>query len=215
MRFRERNCRNMPIVSLAIAAVFVLLLCCMSWSGSGGLALGSPADSSAGKKLYDSRGCVACHTIGGKGGTLGPNLSDEANKGRTAQWLTSQLRNPKAYVANSIMPACGDLSDQQTSDLVAYLMTLSTSGKTSSAPAPATRKAPSSAPEANQPTTAPKNVAAGAQMWSDNCGRCHNYRAPSEFSRSQWAVVMQHMRLRASLTGEQQRQILEFLQASR
>jgi mono/diheme cytochrome c family protein len=215
VRVRGRICRYAPAVGLA-SVVFVLFVCCTSWDAPGGRALGAPADSSAGKKLYDSQGCVACHTIGGEGGTLGPNLSDEANKGRSTQWLATQLRNPKAYRPNSIMPASGDLTPQQIGDLAAYLMTLSTSGNTSTAPAaPAAGQATASAPAASQPASAPSNVAAGARMWSDNCGRCHNYRAPSEFSRSQWAVVMRHMRVRASLTGEQERLILEFLQASR
>lgn len=54
----------------------------------------------------------------------------------------------------------------------------------------------------------------GVQLWSENCARCHNGRPPEEFSDAQWAAIVHHMRLRADLTGEEQREITAFLQAS-
>ena len=54
----------------------------------------------------------------------------------------------------------------------------------------------------------------GVQLWSENCARCHNMRPPEEFSDAQWAAIVHHMRLRANLTGQEQRKITEFLQAS-
>jgi len=52
------------------------------------------------------------------------------------------------------------------------------------------------------------------QLWSDNCGRCHNVRPPEEFSGAQWEVLVHHMRTRANLTGAEAREIVKFLQAS-
>jgi hypothetical protein len=54
----------------------------------------------------------------------------------------------------------------------------------------------------------------GVQLWSENCARCHNMRPPDSFSDQQWAIIVHHMRLRANLTGEEQREITKFLQAS-
>jgi hypothetical protein len=54
----------------------------------------------------------------------------------------------------------------------------------------------------------------GAQLWADNCSRCHNARPPQSYSDAQWEAVVMHMRLRADLTGPEQRKITEFLQAS-
>ena len=54
----------------------------------------------------------------------------------------------------------------------------------------------------------------GAQLWADNCSRCHNIRPPQSFSDTQWQTITHHMRLRANLTGEETRKITEFLQAS-
>lgn len=54
----------------------------------------------------------------------------------------------------------------------------------------------------------------GAQLWSDNCSRCHNMRPPQSFSDTQWEAIVHHMRLRANLTGAEARKITEFLKAS-
>ncbi len=54
----------------------------------------------------------------------------------------------------------------------------------------------------------------GAQLWAENCNRCHNAPPPERFSDAQWNVIVHHMRLRANLTGEETRKITEFLQAS-
>lgn len=54
----------------------------------------------------------------------------------------------------------------------------------------------------------------GAQLWSENCSRCHYVRPPQSYSDAQWQVVVHHMRLRADLTGQEQRAITAFLQAS-
>ena len=54
----------------------------------------------------------------------------------------------------------------------------------------------------------------GANLWSQNCMRCHGLRSPRERSDRQWAVIVHHMRIRANLTAGEHREILEFLQAA-
>ena len=54
----------------------------------------------------------------------------------------------------------------------------------------------------------------GAQLWAENCIRCHNIRSPSAYSDAEWEVVMHHMRILASLTAEEHRKILEFLKSA-
>jgi hypothetical protein len=53
----------------------------------------------------------------------------------------------------------------------------------------------------------------GAELWAENCVRCHNIRSPSSYSPAQWEVVMMHMRVRANLTPEEHKKILEFLKS--
>jgi hypothetical protein len=79
----------------------------------------------------------------------------------------------------------------------------------------------SSNDSATGPTTQPEFAMfgpppkrSGVELWSDNCARCHNLRPPEEFSGTQWATIVHHMRLRANLTGEEAREITKFLQAS-
>ena len=61
---------------------------------------------------------------------------------------------------------------------------------------------------------APESSKGSAQLWSENCGRCHNIRTPTSYSDAEWQVAMHHMRVRGYLTGEEHRRILEYLQAS-
>ncbi len=56
--------------------------------------------------------------------------------------------------------------------------------------------------------------ATGAELWADNCKRCHNFRDPTSLSDAQWDVVMMHMRIRANLTAEEHRGILQYLKSS-
>ena len=53
----------------------------------------------------------------------------------------------------------------------------------------------------------------GAQLWAENCVRCHNIRSPGSLSPTQWGVAMMHMRVRANLTPDEHKKILEFLRA--
>lgn len=57
-------------------------------------------------------------------------------------------------------------------------------------------------------------VASGAAVYGNMCGRCHNPRSPLERSDRDWVTVINHMRIRANLTGGQVRHVLAFLQAT-
>ena len=54
----------------------------------------------------------------------------------------------------------------------------------------------------------------GARAWVQNCMRCHNVRDPQERSDREWEVIVHHMRVRANLTAEEHRLIVEFLKAA-
>ncbi len=54
----------------------------------------------------------------------------------------------------------------------------------------------------------------GAKYYSDNCGRCHNFRSAVELRDRDWSIVMTHMRVTAGLPGGQARDIKTFLQRS-
>lgn len=58
------------------------------------------------------------------------------------------------------------------------------------------------------------NFARGAKLWANRCASCHNMRDPKDLTDNQWKTVMTHMQIRAGLTGQDARDILEFLQKS-
>jgi hypothetical protein len=55
----------------------------------------------------------------------------------------------------------------------------------------------------------------GEELWSNNCMRCHNIRPGTMYGNAQWDVIVHHMRLRANITGQEQRAIVEFLKSSK
>ena len=55
----------------------------------------------------------------------------------------------------------------------------------------------------------------GAKLWEENCQSCHNRPRPSAYSNTQWDVLIQHMRVRAKLTGNEAREVLDFIKDSK
>lgn len=51
----------------------------------------------------------------------------------------------------------------------------------------------------------------GAQLWAENCQRCHNTPSPSTFSPEQWETVGMHMQTRSLITEEEKTKIVNFL----
>lgn len=54
----------------------------------------------------------------------------------------------------------------------------------------------------------------GAQLWGENCLRCHNAPSPETFSDTEWDVAVLHMRIRANLTEEETLKIVDFLKTA-
>jgi hypothetical protein len=52
----------------------------------------------------------------------------------------------------------------------------------------------------------------GAQLWAENCQRCHNTPSPASFSHEQWVTIGMHMQTRAQLTAKERDKIIAFLQ---
>jgi cytochrome c2 len=89
---------------------------------------GNPA---RGKELVENIGCLGCHAIGenkvvretrGLNYDIAPELTKVGSK-VNPQWLYDWLKNPRHYLPNTKMPSLR-LTDQEASDIVAYLMTL-------------------------------------------------------------------------------------------
>lgn len=205
----ERNPRHRPFALTAGSALVVLVLLLtvlglLSHPLTGAAAAGPapepttttppgkpagvPAAVAKGQGLYQAQGCAACHKIAGQGGAVGPDLSDEGAKGRSAAWLIAQIRDPKAHNPASIMPANSSLSQDQLQDLAAYLLSLRSgtqkpaSGEKSGAPAvPAgveRQKLPASGQQGppGEAATLVGGAVLGGALFADYCSSCHGPR---------------------------------------
>jgi cytochrome c oxidase subunit 2 len=76
----------------------------------------------AGRAIYARSGCTACHSIFGKGGKIGPELTHVGNK-HDADWFLRHFKDPQAVVPGSIMPRV-DLSDKELQELTDYMLSL-------------------------------------------------------------------------------------------
>ncbi len=54
----------------------------------------------------------------------------------------------------------------------------------------------------------------GAQLWGENCLRCHNTPSPETFSDTEWDVAVMHMQVRANLTKTEAVKISNFLKTA-
>jgi mono/diheme cytochrome c family protein len=86
-------------------------------TAEGGTTTEAPAgDAAAGKQVFESAGCVACHTLADAGstGTVGPNLDDAKPQ---ATLVVTRVTN-----GAGAMPSFKDkLSEQQIQDVAAYV----------------------------------------------------------------------------------------------
>ncbi len=147
-----------------------------------------------GKQVFQSNGCVGCHSVNGQGGSIGPELSGSILRGKSRKWLEDQITAPKSHYPETIMPAFTNLSREQVSNLVSYLMSVVSSGpaaatapaggkgaqsvKQEAAPAPA---GPPPVPSEAQSLGEPAGKAAliigsaenGADLYKERCISCH------------------------------------------
>jgi mono/diheme cytochrome c family protein len=84
-----------------------------------------PREVEAGRKLFESKGCLSCHQIGSKGGYVGPSFtsgSPVAKRFRTG-WLVRWLENARAEKPDVLEPRFG-FTREQARAVAAYLLAL-------------------------------------------------------------------------------------------
>ena len=82
--------------------------------------------------------CGNCHALQAKGlnfsGTIGPNLTHQGQRGRSASWLKTKLLNPSSFTdlevvpgfegKQKLMPKLDRISSRELNSLVAFLRSL-------------------------------------------------------------------------------------------
>lgn len=91
----------------------------LALAGSGG---GNNEPAGPGMKTFQAKGCSACHAIGGKGPSVGPDLAGVGAR-RDAEWLDSWLADPAAVKPGTTMPKL-PLTDEERRILVEFLREL-------------------------------------------------------------------------------------------
>ena len=80
----------------------------------------------AGRRLFEEKGCIGCHSIGGKGGTIGPAMDGVAMRHESA-WIMAHFRNPQTISPGTVMPQY-DFTEQENHALTEFLLQQSDSG---------------------------------------------------------------------------------------
>ncbi|MHB1604832.1 MAG: cytochrome b N-terminal domain-containing protein [Leptospirales bacterium] len=87
-----------------------------------------PSSVNQGKIVFQHSGCMGCHTVGGKGGHLGPDLSEEGLVGHSEQWLVVQFVRSTEHFPHSPMPSFAFLKPEELHDLSQYVSSLGRTG---------------------------------------------------------------------------------------
>jgi mono/diheme cytochrome c family protein len=78
--------------------------------------------ASEGRRLFEQKGCIGCHAVDGKGGTIGPTLNDVGLR-RTPDWIIRHFRDPQGVTPGSVMPRFGftDVEARALADFLVHL----------------------------------------------------------------------------------------------
>jgi ubiquinol-cytochrome c reductase cytochrome b subunit len=107
----------------------------------------------AGVGYFREQSCISCHSIGKRGGKIGPDLARTATR-RNAAWMIEHFKRPAGVRPGSSMPPI-QLSDAQLNALAAFLLKLNPDN-------------------ASALEDAPELVVQGALVYQANgCNGCH------------------------------------------
>ncbi len=76
-----------------------------------------------GAALFKVRGCMTCHSLNGKGGKRGPDLS-KVGASYDMETLKEMIKEPKNINPNSKMPSQKQLSEEELQKLAEFLISL-------------------------------------------------------------------------------------------
>ncbi len=119
-----------------------------------------------GNKLIGELGCIGCHIVEGKGGTIGPELTGVGSR-RNADWLYNHFKNPQEANPGSVMPKY-DLTDAEIKSLVMLMYGLNEN------PIPYRYRTFKERAKFNKPPSYPNKIEAGRASYQKyGCAGCH------------------------------------------
>ena len=84
-------------------------------------ALAACSSSSKGAEVFRREKCMDCHTLKGKGGSVGPNLT-RVGSNRSRDYIIQQIKDPKSHNPSTEMPSYDNrIPEQDINALADYL----------------------------------------------------------------------------------------------
>jgi mono/diheme cytochrome c family protein len=83
-----------------------------------------PANPSKGRTLFQSKGCVSCHSLGGQGGKIGPDLTLQREKPLSLAQFAGAMWNHSPEMWSKMEKnkiARPEFAEQEMADLISYL----------------------------------------------------------------------------------------------
>ncbi|MEN8262872.1 MAG: c-type cytochrome [Nitrospirota bacterium] len=118
-RFRnivDSRCSG-KLMTPGLIVIFLCLLVLFPFTGLHGMEKGDPA---RGERSFNKRSCAFCHTLKGRGGDIGPDLTNIKQR-HSEEWLFKWLKDPHSIKPGTIMPIISWTSDQEIYDVISYL----------------------------------------------------------------------------------------------
>ncbi|MFC1935645.1 c-type cytochrome [Chloroflexota bacterium] len=124
-RSRERHPFKRPVVA-GLGVAVVVGLANLTYLGAIAPEISPPPEQTPaevlGQRVYRELNCAYCHSISGRGGAVGPDLSDIGSR-LDREALLSYLRDPSAIVMNTLHPKL-QFTEEELRGLEAYLGSL-------------------------------------------------------------------------------------------
>ena len=114
-QIRQKNDPYPQLNSQEMADIFAFL-----YQASG---IDRAGDASAGQRVFDGKGCVRCHSVGGTGGQSAPELSKIAAGSSSNAWTLTMFNHAGSMVApiTSTLGQWPQFTGNEMNDLIAYV----------------------------------------------------------------------------------------------